>query len=51
LKSALAKALAVSVFQTQVGHKNRKLHNGFHCSLSQALALLIALDIDIIALS
>jgi hypothetical protein len=42
LKSSLAKAFAVSVFQTQVGHKNKKLQRGFHSGVSQALALLIA---------
>jgi hypothetical protein len=43
LKSSLAKAFAVSVFQTQVGPRNKKLQIGFHISDKPALALLIAL--------
>jgi hypothetical protein len=38
-----ASAFAVSVFQTQVGHKNKKLQRGLCSSLSQAFALLIEL--------
>jgi hypothetical protein len=44
-------AFAVSVLPTHVGHKNKKLHRGFHSSLSQALALLIAFDTAFIASS
>jgi hypothetical protein len=44
-------ALAVSVLPTHVGHKNKKLPSGFHSSFSHALALLIAFETAIIALS
>jgi hypothetical protein len=43
--------LAVSVLPTQVGHKNKKLHKGFKSSFNHALALLIAFDTVISALS
>ncbi|MDP3380668.1 MAG: hypothetical protein Q8S84_03980 [bacterium] len=44
-------AFAVSVLPTQVGPKNKKLPRGFHSSFSHALALLIAFDTLVIALS
>jgi hypothetical protein len=46
-----ANAFAVSVFQTPVGHKNRKLQRGLFSSFNQAFALLMAFEIAIIALS
>jgi hypothetical protein len=51
LKSSFASDFAVSVFQTQVGPRNKKLQSGFHSLASPALALLIAFETLIIALS
>jgi len=44
-------ALAVSVLPTHVGHRNKKLHRGFHSSFNHALALLIAFETAVMALS
>jgi len=51
LNNKLAKAFAVSVFQTQVGQRNRKLQSGFVSSFNQAFALLIAFETAFKALS
>jgi len=51
LNSCKAKALAVSVFHTQVGPKNKKLQRGLFSSFNQAFALLIAFETAIIASS
>jgi hypothetical protein len=46
-----AKAFAVSVFPTQVGHKNKKLQRGLFSSFNQVFALFIAFATAEIALS
>jgi hypothetical protein len=51
LKSSRANVLAVSVLPTQVGPRNKKLQSGFHSLASQALALLIALETLVNAIS
>jgi hypothetical protein len=44
LKSISVSAFAVSVFQTQVGPRNKKLPSGFPASASPACALRIAFE-------
>ncbi|MBT3727315.1 hypothetical protein HOG21_06775 [bacterium] len=51
LNIILVRPFAVSVFHTQVGPRNRKLPRGLDSSFNHALALLIAFDTAIIALS
>jgi hypothetical protein len=46
-----AKVFAVSVFQTQVGHRNKKLQRGLFSSFNQEAALFIAFATELIALS
>jgi hypothetical protein len=51
LNNCSAKAFAVSVLPTPVGPKNKKEPSGLFSSFNQALALLIALDTALTALS
>ena len=47
----LVKTFTNSVFQTQVGHRNKKLQSGLFGLEIQAFALKIELEIDLIASS